>query len=242
MQTREPNVAAAPGSILPGPGKTLLAIDTCGPIGTVALGRSNCAESLHVAECLVMGQTALEARSFSATLVKAAGDLLAAHGVGRPNGILVVNGPGSFTVVRVGLSAAKGFAEAWQIPVAVVSRLEVMTAKSGEANAALDAHRHEVYLRLGGAGQASREFLAGVAELNAMAPDRVAVCDEAAAALLEGAWAGVECIRTPPPTAGDALVHFSRRVMLDKIVDLALLDGHYLRRSDAEIFGEAKQP
>ena len=116
-----------------------------------------------------------------------------------------------------------------------------MTARSGEANAALDAHRHEVYLRLGGAGQAAREFLAGVAELKAMAPARVAVCDEATAALLGGAWAGVECIPTAAPTAADALVHFSRRVLFDKIVDLALLDGHYLRRSDAEIFGEAKE-
>jgi tRNA threonylcarbamoyladenosine biosynthesis protein TsaB len=229
MRTSEPNAAAG------GPGKILLGIDTCGTVGTVALGR------WQDTECLSLGQTELEARSFSATLVKAVGDLLATHGATRPDGILVVNGPGSFTGVRVGLSAAKGFAEAWQVPVAVASRLEVMTARSGEANAALDAHRHEVYLRLGGAGQAAREFLAGVAELKAMAPARVAVCDEATAALLGGAWAGVECIPTAAPTAADALVHFSRRVLFDKIVDLALLDGHYLRRSDAEIFGEAKE-
>lgn len=228
MQTSEPNTTGASG-------KTLLGIDTCGAIGTVALGRWD------GAECTVLQQTELEARSFSATLVKAVGDLLGAHGVGRPDGILVVNGPGSFTGVRVGLSAAKGFAEAWRVPVAVVSRLEVMAAKSGEANAALDAHRHEVYLRLGGVGHAAREFLAGVAELKAMTPARVALCDEAAAALLAEAWVGAECIRTAAPTAADALVHFSRRVMLDKIVDLALLDGHYLRRSDAEIFGEAKE-
>ncbi len=149
MQTRDPNAAGAPGSILPGPGKILLGIDTCGAIGTVALG------NWDGAECLILGQTQLEARSFSATLVKAAGDLLATQAVLKPDGILVVNGPGSFTGVRVGLSAAKGFAEAWQVPVAVVSRLEVMAAKSGEPNAALDAHRHEVYLRLGGAGQSS---------------------------------------------------------------------------------------
>jgi tRNA threonylcarbamoyladenosine biosynthesis protein TsaB len=234
MQASEPNGAGAPDRIL-------LAIDTCGATGTVALARSNCAEYLSGAECLLLGQTELEARSFSATLVKAVADLLGAQGVAGPDAILVVNGPGSFTGVRVGLSAAKGFAEAWQVPVAVVSRLEVLAAKSGEANAALDAHRHELYLRLGADGHPPREFLAGVAELKAMAPARVAVCDEAAAALLESAWAGVECIRTAAPTAADAIVHFSRRVLLDKIVDLALLDGHYLRRSDAEIFGEAKE-
>jgi hypothetical protein len=36
-------------------------------------------------------------------------------------------------------------------------------------------------------------------------------------------------------------VHFSGRLMREKTIDLALLDGHYLRRSDAEIFGEAKE-
>jgi tRNA threonylcarbamoyladenosine biosynthesis protein TsaB len=230
MQTIDPNAAGAPDRIL-------LGIDTCGTTGTVALGRWN------GVECQVLSQTELEARSFSATLVKAGGDLLAEHGILRPDGILVVNGPGSFTGVRVGLSAAKGFAEAWQVPVATVSRLEVMAAQSGERNAALDAHRHEVYLRLGGVGQPPREFLAGVAELKAItgALARVVVGDEAAATVLAGAWQGAECVRIAAPTAADALVHFSNRLMLNKIVDLALLDGHYLRRSDAEIFGEAKE-
>ena len=230
MQNGEANIGDARSKIL-------LGIDTCGATGTVALG------GWDGVECTVLGQADLEARSFSATLVKAVGHLLATHGVLRPDGILVVNGPGSFTGVRVGLSAAKGFAEAWQVPVATVSRLEVMTAQTGEANAALDAHRHEVYLRLGGAGQAPREFLAGTTELKATgaAPGRVAVCDEAAAVLLPEAWPAVECVRIAAPTAGDALAHFSSRLMREKILDLALLDGHYLRRSDAEIFGEAKE-
>jgi tRNA threonylcarbamoyladenosine biosynthesis protein TsaB len=230
MQNSEANARGARSKIL-------LGIDTCGSTGTVALG------AWDGVECTVLGQMELEARSFSATLVKAVGDLLATHGVLRPDGILVVNGPGSFTGVRVGLSAAKGFAEAWQAPVATVSRLEVMTAQSGDVNAALDAHRHEVYLRLGGAGQMATEFLAGTAELKAIAnaPGRIAVCDEAAAALLSEAWPAVECVRIAAPTAGDALVHFSGRLMREKTIDLALLDGHYLRRSDAVIFGEAKE-
>jgi tRNA threonylcarbamoyladenosine biosynthesis protein TsaB len=45
-------------------------------------------------------------------------------------------------------------------------------------------------------------------------------------------------IRTAAPTAADALQLCAPRVAAGEFVDLALLDGHYLRRSDAEIFGE----
>jgi tRNA threonylcarbamoyladenosine biosynthesis protein TsaB len=41
------------------------------------------------------------------------------------------------------------------------------------------------------------------------------------------------------PTAADALRLCVSRVAAGEFVDLALLDGNYLRRSDAEIFGEA---
>ena len=63
-------------------------------------------------------------------------------------GIVVVNGPGSFTGVRVGVSAVKGLAEGTAVPVVAVSRLEVLAKKSGVASSALDAHRGEVFLRL----------------------------------------------------------------------------------------------
>ncbi len=149
--------------------------------------------------------------------------------------MVAVNGPGSFTGVRVGLSAVKGLAEAAGIPVVAVSRLEMLAWKAGTEAAALDAHRHEVFLRLG----AGREMLAGRDELGAFRPPGgpVAVCDDAAALLLESAWPGVELARCLPPTAADALRLCAGRVEAGEFVDLALLDGHYLRRSDAEIFG-----
>jgi tRNA threonylcarbamoyladenosine biosynthesis protein TsaB len=40
------------------------------------------------------------------------------------------------------------------------------------------------------------------------------------------------------PTAADALRLGAPRVAAGEFADLALLDGHYLRRSDAEIFGD----
>jgi tRNA threonylcarbamoyladenosine biosynthesis protein TsaB len=46
-------------------------------------------------------------------------------------------------------------------------------------------------------------------------------------------------VRVAAPTAADALELAAPRVLSGKYADLALMDGHYLRRSDAEIFGEA---
>jgi tRNA threonylcarbamoyladenosine biosynthesis protein TsaB len=230
----------------------LLGIDTCGPVGSVALGRF----SGDLVE--ILDEIGLEGRSYSATLVAAVGDLLARAGVTLSGlrAIVAVNGPGSFTGVRVGLSAVKGLAEPTGIPVVSVSRLEVLAWKAATESAALDAHRHEVFLRLGAAGGPARELLAGAEELAGLEPAglepagleqagleqkdaRIAVCDDSAAALLAGSWPGVELLRTDAPTAADALRLCAARVAAGDFVDLALLDGHYLRRSDAEIFGEA---
>lgn len=214
----------------------VLGIDTCGPSGSVALARVGvgCAE--------ILGQKVLAGRSYSATLVSAVGELLreANTELGLVRAIVIVNGPGSFTGVRVGVSAAKGLAEGRRIGVAPVSRLAVLAAKAGVESAALDAHRSEVFLRVAGSGQDGRELLAGKDELAALdsAPARIAVCDEAAAALLQAAWPDAELARTEAPTAADAVELCTGSVVAERFVDVALLDGHYFRRSDAEIFGE----
>jgi tRNA threonylcarbamoyladenosine biosynthesis protein TsaB len=215
----------------------LLAIDTCGPTGSAALGRFD-GQTVEI-----LGQIELEGRNYSATLVAAVGELLVQAGtkLSLLHAIVAVNGPGSFTGVRVGLAAVKGLAEGARIPVVSVSRLEVLAAKAGVESAALDAHRNEVYLRLAAPGEPARELLAGAAELAAFHPPpaRIALCDEAAALLLGAAWPGAELLRTAAPTAADALRLCAPRLAAAEFVDLMLLDGHYLRRSDAEIFGEA---
>jgi tRNA threonylcarbamoyladenosine biosynthesis protein TsaB len=121
-----------------------------------------------------------------------------------------------------------------------VSRLAVLAGKAGVQSAALDAHRHEVFLRLGGQGTDPRELLAGAAELTVVKPPpaRIAACDEAAAELLGGAWPGTELVQVAAPSAADAIEQVLSKVLAKEFVDVALLDGHYLRRSDAEIFGE----
>ena len=219
------------------PGGLLLSIDTCGPTGSVALGR------LAGRDLEILGQTELEGRSYSATLVAAVSDLLLHSGVALNDlgGIVAVNGPGSFTGVRVGLSAVKGLAEGAPIPVVAISRLQVLSRKSGVPSCALDAHRGEVYLRLEELGRAPHELLAGERELAAIqpAPLRVAVCDEGAAALLAAAWPLAQVVRCAAPVASDAMRLGEAKLVAGGSLDLALLDGNYLRRSDAEIFGEA---
>lgn len=214
----------------------LLGIDTCGPSGSVALGR------MAGGLVEILEQKELAGRSYSATLVAAVGELLSGAGVRLEavGAIIAVSGPGSFTGVRVGLSAVKGLAEVSRIPVVAVSRLEVLAWKAGVGASALDAHRHEVFLRLGKPGIEMRELLAGAEELAAIrpAPERVAVCDTAEE-LLREAWPTAELVRAEAPTAADALQLCAERVARGEFADLALLDGHYLRRSDAEIFGES---
>lgn len=215
----------------------LLGIDTCGPSGSVALGRLT---EVHSAGTLA--QKELEGRSYSATLVAAVEELLGKQGIRLSDvGCMVaVNGPGSFTGVRVGLSAVKGFAEGVGIPVVAVSRLEVLAQKAGASSAALDAHRHEVFLRVADCGGNVREILAGAGDLAGISPcAQIAVCDEGASALLRMAWPDAELVRVAAPTAADALMVAAPRVVAGEFVDVALLDGHYLRRSDAEIFGAA---
>jgi tRNA threonylcarbamoyladenosine biosynthesis protein TsaB len=214
----------------------LLAIDTCGPTGSVALGRWD-GQAVEI-----LGLIELEGRNYSSTLVTAVGEVLVQSGVllREVGAIVAVNGPGSFTGVRVGLAAVKGLAEAARLPVVAVSRLEVLATKAGCETSVLDAHRHEVYLRLAPTGEAARELLAGASELAELVcgPLRVAYCDEAATHLLASAWPEAELVKAEAPTAADALRLCAPRVAAGEFVDLALLDGHYLRRSDAEIFGD----
>jgi tRNA threonylcarbamoyladenosine biosynthesis protein TsaB len=215
-----------------------LAVDTCGPVGTVALGAFSGKLLSH------LGQTGIEGRRVSEKLISSISALLDEWlkdaGRERIDGIVVVNGPGSFTGVRVGMAAVMGLAEAWQVPVIAVSRLEVMAAKAKTESAAQDAHRQEVFLRVAVPGAEVRELLAGAAELAEIEPrpERVAVCDDKAAALLHSCWPAVEQVRIEPATAADALDLCLRRSARFESEDLALLDGYYLRRSDAEIFGD----
>jgi tRNA threonylcarbamoyladenosine biosynthesis protein TsaB len=233
-----------------GTGLLVLGVDTCGPTGSVALARIGRQPQQILTKTAwdlgqsakILGQITLAGRTYSATLVAAIAELLTQNEarLADVGAIAVVHGPGSFTGVRVGLSAVKGLAEPGNTPVVAVSRLAVLAAKAGVPSAALDAHRHEVFLRLEGPDGSSRQLLAGAEDLAQIdpAPTKAAICDDSAASLLGSVWKGTELVLTEAPTAADAIGVCLPAILAGEFADVALLDGHYLRRSDAEIFGE----
>ena len=87
----------------------------------------------------------------SQTLMVMAEDLLKQCGktVSDVTAVAVAEGPGSFTGVRIGVAAAKGFAWGRQIPCYGVSTLEAMAVNlgiyEGYICACMDARRSQVY-------------------------------------------------------------------------------------------------
>ena len=223
----------------------LLSIDTCGATGTVALAR------LHSGALNLLAQSELPGKTYSAQLVPAIRHLLAAHNLALAEiaTIVVTNGPGSFTGIRIGLSTAKGLAEPTSVPLIAVSRLAVLAHKAKAPAAALDASRHEFYfgdystptpadpdgqVRWGGEESllAREAFLRRAAALG----PQLAICEPALYALAPAATL------VDPPTAIDALHFALPRLAARDFDDPLLLDGNYLRRSDAEIFSAPGAP
>ena len=219
----------------------LLGIDTCGAQGGVALARlSPAADEASYGTLEVLAQTELGGKTYSARLVAAIRELLAAQGVSVADlhAIVVTSGPGSFTGIRVGLSAAKGLAEAQGTPLLAVSRLEVLAHLAGTQAAALDASRGEYYLgEFGPENSGGRELLVSRERFQdeaARLGDQLAVCEASVLAL------ALHARSVPPPTAAQALAFALPRLREARFDDPALLDGDYLRRSDAEIFARPR--
>src|SRR5512135_2530897 len=103
----------------------VLAIDTSGRQGSVALARGDGA-SVEVLEA-----APLSGGTYSAQLMPQVASLLARQHLQKADigAFAVVSGPGSFTGLRVGLSAVKGLAEILGRPIAAVSMLEAIAAQ-----------------------------------------------------------------------------------------------------------------
>ena len=180
-------------------GALLLAVDTCGSVGSVALGR------VEGEDLAVLGQGAIPGGEFAAQLLPVIEELLTAAGihVGRLSGITVVAGPSSFTGIRIGLAAVKAMAEAASLPVVTVSRLALLANQAQATSAVLDAHRGQIFYGSFGVGDPARELLLTAGEINAMGglSGRVAVCEESVAQMLEELQGEPELLRVAAPTA-----------------------------------------
>lgn len=138
----------------------LLAFETSAKAGSVAL---------HDGNTLLGESYCNTGMTHSQTLMTMAEDLLknCGHTPQDVTAVAVAAGPGSFTGVRIGVAAAKGFAWGLDIPCHGVSTLEAMAlnlgVQSGYVLPVMDARRDQVYTAL---------FYAADGKLERKCPDR----------------------------------------------------------------------
>lgn len=200
-----------------------LLINTCGEPGVVAIAAG--------------GGIAVETmpgRGTSETLIPTVRRLLG--GGIRLDGVGVVDGPGSFTGVRVGLSAAKGLCDALGVGLVAMSRLELVAGDGaeGEAVALLDAGRGEYYCGVYRRGLRLSEEILGFQEVRELIEGREALTCEARVA----ERLGVKLVQEPG--AKEMLKLVQERVAAGKWSDVGAADANYLRRTDAELLKAAK--
>ncbi len=228
-----------------------LGLDTCEARGSVAVRRDGALASLQEHET---------PEDYSSWLLPAvenclrrAGTMLTAVDV-----FAVATGPGSFTALRVGLTAVKAWAELYQKPVVGVSRLVVMARTlpgdgPGYVTASFDARRGQIF------GGLFRAEAAG--SWTCLEPEMVIAADEFVGGV--GVRVGAEAVRwisldpqvieTAPnwkkrALRGEAVVLCEKglaagvaalgelRARQGEVIDALQLDANYVRRSDAELF------
>ena len=148
----------------------------------------------------------------------------------------VVSGPGSFTGVRVGLTAAKGLCEAVGLPLVAVSRLAVLAGKGvgrlEDAHAVLDAGRGEFFYGRYEPGEPPLEALLAREAVLAAAPGgTVVVCEES----VRESLAELDPLMTGALEATDALPLVVARVKRGEFSDAGGSDANYLRRTELEV-------
>ena len=215
----------------------ILGVDTSGKNGSIALVefKNGTSRTLEV--------VALEGGTFSAQLIPQISELLSRHKFTKSNvdGFAAVSGPGSFTGLRVGLTAIKALGEVLKKPIAAVSLLEAIaraSRESGKVVAVLDAGRAEVYAGEFSVNQAKAAF----------GWQRLVPLEE-----LSASSAGSEIVTPDPRIAGVARERALRVVQIEypksdfiarlgfekinagDVISVESLDANYIRRSDAEI-------
>jgi tRNA threonylcarbamoyladenosine biosynthesis protein TsaB len=233
----------------------ILAVDTSTRSGSLALLRDR---------TLLGQQTISPVLPYSATFSPDVDHLLNTVGIHLDDIDLfaVAAGPGSFTGLRIGLTAVKAWAEAFDKPVAAVSGLEAIAAQvppSADSPRAtllapvLDARRGQVF------GGLYRRAGDAFGELTPAAFEIVTSADEFVELVREQLMSG-EIVMFPSPTpeairpAVDRSALASSRVeqvsgvlapiigqlghgkaLRGDLVDALRLDANYVRRTDAEL-------
>jgi len=219
----------------------ILSIDTSGKNGSVALARGDAERFELIAGSPVEGGT------FSAQLIPQIARLLSENNLKKSDidAFAAATGPGSFTGLRIGLTAVKGLAEILHKPIAAVSVLEACVLTAGiqyddaRVFAALDAQRNEVYLAEyvlnRGIAERKDEVLVSREEFVKRVQGRVAVTPDEE---LVKAARSAAALKIERPTSADVARIGLQKVARGETVSVEELDANYIRRSDAEIFAK----
>ncbi len=154
----------------------------------------------------------------SQTLMVMAEDVLKTAGktAADVTAVAVAEGPGSFTGVRIGVAAAKGFAWGAELPCCGVSTLEAMALGlglyQGYVCPVMDARRSQVYNAL---------FYVNHGQLERMAPDRAIALSDLAREL--------KALEGPVFLVGDGS-HLTYRTLSEELPSLVLPPEHKLHQ------------
>ena len=215
----------------------ILAIDTTSEFGSLALARG--AEVIEV--------VSLHSREgFGHLIFQQIVALLDRHGLKLADieGYAAASGPGSFTGVRVGLTAAKGLAEAHGKRVVPVSNLLALAyAGEGDLRATvLDARRGEIYGALYNAELqlVIEEVVAKWPRFLELLGDREVTFVALDFALLRPGLVGTRfetsrVVTVPHALAGAVAGVAAREFAAGRALLPEQVDANYVRRSDAEL-------
>jgi tRNA threonylcarbamoyladenosine biosynthesis protein TsaB len=232
----------------------ILAVDTSSRTGSVALLR----DSEVLAELSGYEETLYSNRLFRDI------DLLQSRANFRMSQIdvfAVASGPGSFTGLRVGLTAVKAWSEVYGKPIAAVSGLQAVAAESLNGGVVagsealriapfLDARRGQIFGAIyqkapddeGGLELVGDESILTTEEflelVKGRSPDPVVLVsptpDAIPAERLEEILPGARVAQVPAALASAIGRLGFERAKRGNLVDALRLDANYLRRSDAE--------
>ena len=226
----------------------VLALDTCDARGSVSVLRDAAVLKVVVHE---------SQEDYSTWLLPAVRECLAGAGLRMEDveAYAAAAGPGSFTGVRVGLTAVKAWAEVYGKKIAAVSRLEALAAEASGGTswvaAFANAHRGQVF---GAVYQRNGKGLARLGDEMVIAPDKFLEAAEEAAkgeriswvstdaecVVGEEAWKARERLGERIESVSTVRASMIGRLGLEalkegRFTDALTLDANYVRRSDAEV-------
>ncbi|MBX9600861.1 MAG: tRNA (adenosine(37)-N6)-threonylcarbamoyltransferase complex dimerization subunit type 1 TsaB [Bryobacteraceae bacterium] len=206
----------------------ILAVDTTSENGSIALwegGRLREEHAIHAPG------------GFGHILLSEIAALLKRHALWLPHidCWAIAAGPGSFTGIRVGIAAVKGFAEAASRPVVPVSNLQAIAYfGEGDLRASLfDARRGEIYCGWYDANlrPVRPEGVMTVEAWRAMLPAGAVVVTPSP----ELASGLPRVMQSPLSLAGAVAAIAWPRFLAGETLHPALIDANYVRKSDAEL-------